>query len=232
MRMRCFELSRGACDGASKGSTAVDWVGFDGPVKSVKWSATGRWLAALGGRSLLVAPQSARYATLEGTSQWWPRVPTICVADDDSCSGDSAARLSTFEWVNEGVCAVSLCIQTRLYHHGTHNCFRDRPMWPQAHERLLAAMQERTCMVLLFDVERIDSSVPRRAHPIIFVTPPMGPVQSSSTSSLAPLRVAFSARGPNKEADADSIAQDHSEMPLLVASSGDWVVGIGCRPCY
>ena len=51
--------------GLNKGSTnAVDWVGFDGPVKTILFSGTrrggGEWLAAMGGSTLLVIPRRLR----------------------------------------------------------------------------------------------------------------------------------------------------------------------------
>ena len=49
-RMRIFDPS----------SEPIDWVGFDGPVKVVAWSASGSWLAATGGTALLVVKRKSQ----------------------------------------------------------------------------------------------------------------------------------------------------------------------------
>jgi hypothetical protein len=72
-RLRLFQLAATTEAGGTPGTAGRqqqqqqqqdegtrDWVGFDGPVASVQWSATGRWLAAAGGSALLVLPRALR----------------------------------------------------------------------------------------------------------------------------------------------------------------------------
>jgi hypothetical protein len=64
-RMRLFQLQVPTSDigpaaGTSRQVAARDWVGFDGPVAIVRWSANGCWLAAAGGTALLVVPRQLK----------------------------------------------------------------------------------------------------------------------------------------------------------------------------
>ena len=73
-RVRVFEIGGDAVRGAR------DWVGFDGSVHSVAWSATGRWLAAAGGTTLLVVPRDLAAG----------EPPTVCdAADGGRCPADA-----------------------------------------------------------------------------------------------------------------------------------------------
>ena len=78
-RVRLFELKAA---GASR-----DWLGFGSAVSSVAWSCDGQWVAAAGGRTLLVVPR-----------QWQPgQAPIVC----DLSSGDSrgaGARCEGIAW--------------------------------------------------------------------------------------------------------------------------------------
>ena len=77
-RVRVFEIGGDAVRGAR------DWVGFDGSVHSVAWSATGRWLAAAGGTTLLVVPRDLAAG----------EPPTVC----DAADGGRCPRFDAFAW--------------------------------------------------------------------------------------------------------------------------------------
>jgi len=232
MRVRCFPLpssqvarassaragrvapTRGG--GASALSTAVDWVGFNGPVTLVGWSSAGRWLAALGGTSLLVVPQgqptasagptagatsevlswarAARTATGPPDAAGRPAIPILCVG----------ARLATFAWA--------------AAHIGARDGAR--------RESLLCALEARTCRVLLFDLERVDGGVPQRAWPVVAVAMPHGVSGAPALSPLAPLTAAFAHRARAPEPAAGG-GEDEDGLMLLV-SSGEAIVGLAC----
>jgi hypothetical protein len=232
MRVRCFPLpssqvarassaragrvapTRGG--GASALSTAVDWVGFNGPVTLVGWSSAGRWLAALGGTSLLVVPQgqptasagptagatsevlswarAARTATGPPDAAGRPAIPILCVG----------ARLATFAWA------------------AAHSGARDGAR----RESLLCALEARTCRVLLFDLERVDGGVPQRAWPVVAVAMPHGVSGAPALSPLAPLTAAFAHRARAPEPAAGG-GKDEDGLMLLV-SSGEAIVGLAC----
>ena len=233
MRVRCFPLptskvaqasstravsvapTRGA--GASPHSTAVDWVGFNGAVTLVGWSSAGRWLAALGGVSLLVMPQGKPTA---GAG------PTAGATSSEALAWAQAARTATGPPDAAGRPAIPIvCVGAR---HATF-------AWAAAHigardgvrrESLLCTLEARTCRVLLFDLERVDGGVPQRAWPVVAVAMPHG--VSGALSALAPLTAAFAYRARTAEPAAGGVVEDEDGLVLIV-SSGEAIVGLAFR---
>jgi hypothetical protein len=132
-----------------------DWVGFDGPVGMVKWSARGGWLAAIGGTTLLVVPKDL------------PRgePPIRCLLP--SLMGSTACvecppvptESTTF-----GV--ISWCPLLNV--DGRREC-------------LLAAMETPSGRAHVYNVSPgcAEDAVPRRVAPLVSVAPPGGTVSSS-----------------------------------------------------
>ena len=137
MRMRLFPLSThtnntnsttnsttglaaaaAAAAGASAMPAVCDWVGFDGAVKQVAWSAKGRWVAALGGSSLLVtspsphppssAPSSTSPSSPASTSASLAvaETPLLCVTSGwwQDSSGEGKSEGESRCGVGEGGC--------------------------------------------------------------------------------------------------------------------------------
>jgi len=71
----------------------IDWLGFNAPVKLVRFSEKGNWLAAMGGSSILVLPIVGFDSTVDG--------PTVCrtygQTTSDGCDG-SCMRFLSFVW--------------------------------------------------------------------------------------------------------------------------------------
>ena len=93
-RVRLFALGGGDDDGDDDGtakapeSASRDWVGFDGPVRTVAWSDDGSWLAAAGGRTLLAVPRRRKPG----------EAPTMCMMPAGS---GGAARCEALAWCAE-----------------------------------------------------------------------------------------------------------------------------------
>ena len=85
-RLRLFCL--GDTGFESEGDRPRDWVGFDGPVRDVKWNPDGTWLAASGGGTLLAMPRDVQPG----------EAPTLCISQhNQSCASEQPA-LSGFRW--------------------------------------------------------------------------------------------------------------------------------------
>jgi len=76
----------------SVSSSAIDWIGFNSPVKLVHFSEQGNWLAAMGGSSILVLPVG-----LDSKVD----APTVCRTHgqtaSDGCDG-TCKRFLSFMW--------------------------------------------------------------------------------------------------------------------------------------
>lgn len=95
-RVRLFRRVDAAVDGQGEeewSDKALDWVGFDGRISCLRWSADGCHLAALGGRILLVA----RLNLTPGEA------PVLCSCDPMSSMASSDGRGRKFNKVVWGI---------------------------------------------------------------------------------------------------------------------------------
>lgn len=92
-RLRVWPLrgnASAAAEGALSGRDAQprDWVGFDGAVKLLRWSADSQWLAASGGGTLLLLPRALPNG----------EAPTLCaVHGGDACASEQPS-ISALAW--------------------------------------------------------------------------------------------------------------------------------------
>ena len=96
-RVRLFALGD---DDVKQTPPSRDWIGFEGPVRAVAWSRDGSWLAAAGGRTLLVVPRHRKPG----------EAPTMCMMPPAASGG--AARCEAFAWCpnRDGVAAEWLVV--------------------------------------------------------------------------------------------------------------------------
>jgi hypothetical protein len=214
MRLRLFSLGavsvdkhsaqvpRSPSDGSGDGGGALDWVGFDGPVRRLAWSSKGHWLAALGGSALLVITPSMHRTGVP---------PTMCIAD---AAGHARCTVRDAPPPIESsrFCAMAWCPNTR-------------------YEALLAALEVRTGCTQLFDVRVSDYAVPRRCAPIATVASLDGAslraedmLAGSTVASLAFARVGAAMATDDEQAGTAGSTDVDAET--LVVSSGEWLAGI------
>ena len=145
----CEEKDAAAAAPAASAATSrmvetLDWVGFDGPVRSLSWSPTGRLLAATpaSGPLLVIPPRSL----VPGDP------PITCVVTRPSQGG-----LSRGEPRNDDPRFTSAAWCPAAPH--------------EAHGTLLAATS-RSGGVFVFDVDSADQCFPRRCFPMLVVVEP------------------------------------------------------------
>ena len=191
--------------GLNKGSTnAVDWVGFDGPVKTILFSGTrrggGEWLAAMGGSTLLVIPRRLRPG----------KAAIRCVV---TCPHDSqATKFGALAWC-PFPSARRLCLPSSLSDDTTST-----EVIRQRDSSLLAAMDMSSGRTYVFDVASTNKAVPHCCAPFFVVDPPgdfAGRVIGASSASFTPPQHvlfvdAFREARPTPRGDESAAAADNS----------------------
>ena len=158
--------------GLNKGSTnAVDWVGFDGPVKTILFSGDhrggsgrGEWLAAMGGSTLLVIPRRLRPG----------KAPIRCVV---TCPHDSQeTNFGALAWcpfppagrLSASISSPSAPPTPLSLSDDSASTKSIR----QSDSSLLAAMNASSGRTYVFDVASTNEAVPRCCAPLLVVDPP------------------------------------------------------------
>lgn len=180
---------------------AWDWVGFDGPVASVAWSTTGKWLAAAGGTALLVVPKEQLLPSRAAGNRAEP--PIRCIVPGGMARGGVASSFGEITWCSSG------------------GSLSDRGA-VESHESLLAAIVCPTGLVYLYSVaaECLDGGVPRHAAPLLSLPPPgTGAGVLHQCSSVA--HIAFVPTCTD-----DGLDSSHRQEVFLVAAHGEWSVAV------
>ena len=150
--MRIFSISGELKDDAC----GKDWIGFDGGVTAVCWSASDEWLAGVGGTCLLAIPCGGAKSSFCSRDTRVVLCRTPGTSGPDGLGG-TCKQLADVVW----------CPPT----------FRVR----EGQGKMLAAIERGSRgLVHIFDVSKsVDDRVPRRATPIISIAAPgKGPVTS------------------------------------------------------
>ena len=194
-RMRIFELHKDDMIGR----TSTDWVGFDGPVASVTWSATGKWIAAAGGTALLVVPHER---LIPRTAIAGRRDPPIrCIVPGGMARGEGISTFGEITWCSGTASAGAVVCE----------------------ESLLAAIERPTGRVYLYSVaaQSLDGGVPRHAAPLLSLDPPgKGTGALQQCSSIG--HVAFATKCGKDNLDSS----EHRIVVVLVVSHGDWSMAV------
>ena len=219
---------------------AVDWVGFDGPVRTVAWSTSGRWLAACGGSCLVaIEPRVHRGASAPGSDKvltdravWLhDKPPVLCVSP--TTDSDTGGR--------ERVRAVDATGHASTTPRTGRARFATMAWSPSHPETLLAAMEQRTAKVHLFNVAMADGAVPRCAHPIAIIPMPScdtGARHSRLLAGASNMALTFftaSSAGTDQEGEeagegeVTGVPGSYSPVgpePRLLVSSGDGIAAV------
>lgn len=207
-RMRIFELLDQ--QDSARTAPAWDWVGFDGPVASVTWSASGKWLAAAGGTALLVVPKERLLpGSVTGDSL---EPPIRCTVPGGMARAGITSKFGEIAWCPRKVTAASMCSRTNSDYQ-TAECY----------ESLLAAIECPTGKVFLYSVatDCLDGGVPRRAAPLLSLDPP-GTCAGAPRSCYSIGHVAMLADVCGDDLESDQ----RQESVVLVASHSDWSMAV------
>lgn len=194
-RMRIFELHKDD----TTGQTSTDWVGFDGPVTSVAWSATGKWIAAAGGTALLVIPNERLIPRSALAGRGDP--PIRCIVPGSMARGEGISTFGEITWCSRIASASAVVCE----------------------ESLLAAIERPTGRVYLYSVaaQCLDGGVPRHAAPLLSLDPPgkgLGALQQCSSIG----HVAFVTECGQENLESGQ----HKIVVVLLVSHGDWSMAV------